>query len=499
MGFFGQASSILRGKGLRAVPLAAAMALLGAVIVPSVAGPSSTMPGPDKNALAAVERIADFFATQVAVSGGFVYAYSSDLAVRRGEGRVEEGVVWNQPPGTPAVGGAFLRLYEFTKDPRWIAAAGAAARNMIDGQLLSGGWYNFTETVAQSRARWCYRSTVENADECAKIEGNKERNNGTLDDNITQSSLGFLMWYDEVAEGRDAAVREAVEYGLDHLLAAQYPNGAWPVFLGRVFPHRRFAAAWRARLPDTWPREWAKPPNSALVLNDQLVRDVMRLLLAADRHLERDDLLPAARRSGDFLLASQLPGPQRGWAQTYNVDLEPIWGRKFEPPAVASRETAGAIDALLQLYLRTGERRYLTGALEAAEWLRKSRRPSGDWARFYELGTNRPLFVSSEGKLTYDDTDLHQGYGMTGQFGIEATLDLVDRIAAGEKPDVFDGWDWIFEPTPYGDVASPVDVNQADSEGRIVENGWILSGTFVQAVRDLGRPVGEGAGDGARP
>ena len=124
------------------------MALLGAVIVPSVAGPSSTMPGPDKNALAAVERMADFFATQVAVSGGFVYAYSSDLAVRRGEGRVEEGVIWNQPPGTPAVGGAFLRLYEFTRDPRWIAAAGAAAQNMIDGQLLSGGWYNFTETVA---------------------------------------------------------------------------------------------------------------------------------------------------------------------------------------------------------------------------------------------------------------------------------------------------------------------------------------------------------------
>ena len=142
---------------------------------------------------------------------------SQCAAVRGG---LEEGVTWNQPPGTPAVGGAFLRLYEFTRDPRWIAAAGAAAHNMVDGQLLSGGWYNFTETAAQSRARWCYRSTVENADECAKIEDNKERNNGTLDDNITQSSLGFLMWYDEVAEGQDAAVRGAVEYGLDQLLAA---------------------------------------------------------------------------------------------------------------------------------------------------------------------------------------------------------------------------------------------------------------------------------------
>ena len=346
---FRQTASISRGKGIRAVTLAIGIALIS----PSRAAPTSATPGPDKSVLAAVERMADFFATRVAVSGGFVYAYSSDLAIRRGEGPAEEGVVWNQPPGTPAVGGAFLRLYELTKNPRWIAAAGAAARNMIDGQLLSGGWYNFTETVARSRANWCYRSTVANDDECARIEDNKERNNATLDDNITQSSLGFLMWYDEATGGRDSAAKAAVQYGLDQLLAAQYPNGAWPVFLGRIFPHRLFAAAWRARLPDTWPREWVKPPNSALALNDQLVRDVMRLLLAADRHLERDDLLPAARRSGDFLLASQLPSPQRGWAQTYNVDLEPIWGRKFEPPAVASRETAGAIEALLQLYLAT--------------------------------------------------------------------------------------------------------------------------------------------------
>ena len=103
--------------------------------------------------------------------------------------------------------------------------------------------------------------------------------------------------------------------------------------------------------------------------------------------------------------------------------------------------------------------------------------------------------MNGEGALTYDDSDLHQGYGMVGVFGIDATLDLVDRIAAGERSDVFDSWDWIFEPTPYHDVASPVDVSQVDSEGRIVEDGWILSGTFVEAVRGLGHP----AGGGARP
>ncbi|TIS55065.1 MAG: hypothetical protein E5W91_24000 [Mesorhizobium sp.] len=488
MRFFGWAS-MAPDKGLRAVGLAAGIALF---VLPTRVEPASAAAGPDPNSVAAVEKIADLFAKHLAIGGGFVYAYSPDFSIHRSEsGKVEDGVVWNQPPGTPGVGGAFLRLYEFTKDPRWMAAAAAAARVTMDGQLLSGGWYNFTDTAASARARWCYRTTVANDDACERIDGNKERNNGTLDDNITQSNLGFLIWYDEASQGRDPAVKDAIKYGLDRLLEAQYPNGAWPVFLGRVFPHRLFAAAWRARLPATWSREWVKPPGSALVVNDQLIRDVIRLLLTAERYTKRQDLLAAARRSGEFLLASQLPGPQRGWAQTYNLDLEPIWGRKFEPPAVASRETAGAIQALLQLYLRTGEQRYLTGATEAAEWLRKSRRPSGDWTRFYELGSNRPLFVGRDNKLTYDDRDLHKGYGLAGEFGIPEVLNLVDKVVAGERPDVFNGWDWVFEPTPSHGDELRLATSQADKDGRIIEDGWIQSSTLVQAVRALGRPVDE--------
>lgn len=451
----------------------------------------SGAPPPASGQIAAVVRMAEYFAARLATSGGYVYAYSADLGTRRGEGgEAEPGVIWNQPPGTPGIGAAFLRLYTLTNDPRWLAAAGTAADAVIGGQLLSGGWYNYTDTLPDRRARWCYRVAVATPDDCDMVEGNKVRNNGTLDDNITQSNLGFLMWYDTVTKGQNADVRKAVQYGVDRLIKAQYPNGAWPVFLDRVFPHKRFAAAWRARLPKTLSREWVKPPNSAMVLNDQLVRDMMRLLLAADRYLEREDLVAAARKTGDFLLAAQLPGPQRGWAQTYNLDLEPIWGRKFEPPAVASHETAGAAEALLLLYLRTGERRYLEGAVEAADWLRRSRLPSGDWARFYELGTNRPLYVSRDDELTYEDKNLHRGYGLVGEFGIEATLDLVDRVAAGEKPDGLESWDWVFEPTPYALGEGELALDKVDGEGRLIEDGWIRSGTFIRAVRSLGSPAG---------
>jgi hypothetical protein len=457
----------------------------------------AAMPGPAAAAgsasdIAAVERMAGYFATHLATAGGYVYAYSKDLSIRRGEGgEAEPGVIWNQPPGTPGVGGAFLRLYELTQDPRWLAAAGAAAKAALDGQLLSGGWYNSTETIPGRRAEWCYRVSVKSAGACKAIKDNKLRNNATLDDNITQSNLGFLMWYDAVSKGENPAVREAVDYGLKRLLKVQYPNGAWPVFLDRVYPHRDFAAASRARLPQSWSRKWQKPDESALVLNDQLIRDMMRLLLAGERHLERDDLLAATKRTGDFLLAAQLPAPQRGWAQTYNLDLEPIWGRKFEPPAIASRETAGAVQALLMLYLRTGEPRYLDGAVEAAAWLRKSQLPSGDWARFYELGTNIPLYVDRNDELTHDDKNLHRGYRFSGPFGIAETLALTDRIAAGEKPDLSGGWDWVFEPTPYQFGETDPSLAQVDAEGRLIENRWIRSGTFIRAVRSLGPPPAE--------
>ncbi len=69
----------------------------------------------------------------------------------------------------------------------------------------------------------------------------------------------------------------------------------------------------------------------------------------------RDSALKAA----DFLLAAQMPEPQPAWAQQYNYAFEPIWARKFEPPAVSGGESQVVIDALLDLTIVTGDKRYL--------------------------------------------------------------------------------------------------------------------------------------------
>lgn len=440
--------------------------------------------------LASLEQVAGFFADQLSKDGGYVYAYSPDLGRRRGEGGdVAAGVIWNQPPATPAVGGAFLLLHDRTGDPRWLGAAQLAAEAMLRGQLLSGGWYNWTETDPADRQRWCYRADGVTGAICSEREDNDDRNRSTLDDNITQSALGFLMWFDQVSA--NPAVEEAIAYGLDRLVGAQFPNGGFPVLLRRMKEPHPAAPPPVAHIPASWSRSWVKPEGSTIyVLNDDLVRDTIRVLLTADRLRLGDAYLPAAIRAGDFLLAAQLPEPQPGWAQTYDATMTPIWGRSFEPPGLASRETAGAIEALTQLYLRTGDARYLESAGRAADWLRRSRRPQGDWARFYAFGTNQPIFVGEDGSLLESEEAVRPGYTWSGSFGIPEALDILGQVSAGERSAAFDTWDWIFSPEP---AAGPEDLDRLvaanKGDGAVVTDGWIRSSTFIQAARSLGSPV----------
>ena len=115
---------------------------------------------------------------------------------------------------------------------------------------------------------------------------------------------------------------------------------------------------------------------------------------------------------GDFLILAQLPEPQPAWAQQYNHELQPIWARKFEPPAIAGRESEDAIETLLYLTEVTGEKRFLEPIPRSIAWLKRSQLPDGQIARFYELSTNTPLyFVKDTYELTYDDSNLPTHYG----------------------------------------------------------------------------------------
>ncbi len=432
---------------------------------------------------AAMVEAATFFRERLSVDGSYVWIYdASDLARRRGEGITNLSQGWSQPPGTPAVGLAFLAAFEATGRPLFLEATRETADALIRTQLESGGWQGLLEFEPAARQAWCYRVDIGSGrPDCAAIKGNKLKNATSIDDNITQSSLTFLIRFNAELQEDSGGAGDAALYGLERLLEAQYPNGAWPGRFDFKMPNALTTSAWRARYPADWSRDYVKPGGELYLVNDHVVRDVIRLLLLAADVYGEPAYLATARRAGEFLLSARMPEPQPGWAQLYNADLEPIWGRRFEPPAITSSETAGSIEALLDLHAATGETRYLEGAAPAVRWLGRSRLPAGDWSRFYALGSNRPLYVDTDYRVTYDDDVLPDHYRFKSTFDIPAVLERYRRqTTGGEAPSGWNGSAPVIGEAEVGAI-----VGALDDQGRWVEDDRIHAGRFAENLTAL--------------
>lgn len=434
--------------------------------------------GPDVEA--AMVKAATFFRGELSVEGSYVWKYNpSNLAERKGEGKTTLSQGWTEPPGTPAVGLAYLAAFKATGQQFFLDASLETARALVRTQLESGGWRALLEFDPEARQSWCYRADKgKGRPDCGAIEGNKRKNSTSPDDNKSQSSLMFLVRLDDELSGSAGDVREAAIYGLDKFVDAQYPNGAWPHRLDSGVLEKLTSSASRSSYPENWSRTYVKPKGELYLTNDHLVRDVVRMLLLAYDVYGEQAYLAAARRGGEFLLSAQMPEPQPGWAQIYNGDLQPIWGRPFEPPSIASNETAGSIQALLELYEVTGKARYLDGAASAALWLEHSRLPDNQWARFYELETNKPLYVDNDYQITYSDDDLPDHYRFVGQFDIKTVLENYRNVA--DNGGVTSDQARACQAPNKADVDGFI--KAMDEDGRWIEDDTIKSDTFVKRL-----------------
>jgi hypothetical protein len=364
----------------------------------------------------ALRRAVEFYHTKVAAHGGYVYRYSADLAKREGEGKTGPDTVWVQPPGTPAVGLALVEAYERTGERFLLDAARDAAECLVRGQLRSGGWTNSIEFEPDARRKFAYRVDPPRA---------KAFNVSTFDDDKTQSAMRFLIRFDQATKFKDERVHESITVALDSVLKAQHPNGAWAQGWDE-FPDPKTdrSRPKRASYPSDWPREY---PGGKYwfhyTFNDNTVADTIDMLLLAARTYDEPRYRAAALRAGDFILLAQMPDPQPAWAQQYDAEMHPVWARKFEPPAITGSESQGLISVLLRLYVETGDRKYIEPVPRAIEYLQQSQLADGKLARFYELGTNKPLYFTRKYELTYDDGDLPTHYG----FKVSSRLDALVR------------------------------------------------------------------------
>ncbi len=201
----------------------------------------------------------------------------------------------------------------------------------------------------------------------------------------------------------------------------------------------------------SWSQQYkAQGYNSLATLNDDAMTGLIRVLLVGYDRLDRPEYLEAAKRGGDFLLKAQDLGDEPAFAQQYSFLLKPASARKFEPAGYSSLETAYAINALIDLYLSTGNEQYRKGAEKAAAWLDASRITPTTWARLYEVGSSRPIFGKRDGTVTYDIAELpaseRAAYRWSG--GRETFPDIgvaLDRISKlKEGPDSVRAYDAQF-------------------------------------------------------
>ena len=371
---------------------------------------------------AALKKAATYYRNTVASHGGYVYYYTPDLNERWGEGKANPDILFVQPPGTPTVGTAYLRAYEATGDTFYLDAARETAGALVYGQLESGGW---TQTIHFAKGN-----------RVGKYRNGKggNWNNSSLDDNQTQAALVFLMRADKALGFKDTAVHEAVLYGLDALLKAQFANGGFPQVWQKPVPQVR---PQRAKFPDyDWKTEgrvknyWDFP-----TLNDGLAGTVCRVLVDAHQTYKDAKYKTALEKLGDFLILAQMPDPQPGWCQQYSFEMVPIWARKFEPAAITGSESQDAMETLIRIARYTGDKKYLEPIPKALAYFNKCLLPDGKVARFYELKTNKPLYMTAKYELTYDDSAAPAHYGWKPPARFQRIEKRYDDAKAGRVPE----------------------------------------------------------------
>ncbi|MEM9281263.1 MAG: pectate lyase [Verrucomicrobiota bacterium] len=457
---------------------------------PLVVARTLAVDDPDgKLVLDAMTKATEFARQHLSVGGGYASQWTRDSYEGITEHNQSETVISIQPHGTTTLGLAFVRAFTATSEPVFLEAALETANALAACQLSSGGWDSDFDFAPDQISRYHLRRDLRAGDS----EPGKRRHLSTLDDNKTQSALLFLIELNAMRPFEPGSeLEDTLNYGIKSLLEAQSPSGAWPQkFDG---PSSEVTAAERASFPKEWPRQW---PNEKYyrydTLNDGNLLQIVRVLIRAHDAMGDQACLAAAIKAGQFLIRAQLPDPQPAWAQQYTDRLQPAWARKFEPPALSSVESFGAIETLMELWIATGDEAFLDPIARALTWLEKSQLDDGRWARFYEMETNQPLYFNSNYELTYDDDDLptHYGFKIDAKFGrkierVRKQLTKSREKITEERSDPEDADEWSREARSLASEVTEA-LDTLSNDGYWVRDGKIDARTFVDYLTSMAR------------
>ena len=296
------------------------------------------------------------------------------------------------------------------------------ADNMLLFQRASGGWSK------QFKGKAFKYDVAFTAAEKSDIAAEVKKDDANIDNMSTTKEIRHLVKAFKTTS--NATYLAAAENGIRYLLKAQYKNGGWPQY----YPLNNLY-------------------RGQVTFNDNAIINVMKVL--QDVVLKQNDFEvvnakltePAAKavnKGIDCILKTQIlvEGKLTAWCQQYDeVTLKPAKARAYELPSISAAESVSIVQFLMTQPNPSTE---IKAAISAAiEWFNLvkiagykvieqpapgtkkgyDRQLAADpasttWARYYEIGTNKPFFCDRDGVVKYSyqelDYERRNGYAWYG-------------------------------------------------------------------------------------
>ena len=280
-------------------------------------------------------------------------------------------------------------------------AQDSVADNMLLYQRAVGGWPKAINLVKVD-----YNKNLSEAEKAAVRAGFNGRD-ATIDNNATTKEIRHLVTAYKQTKNKNYL--EAAEKGIRFLLKMQHPSGGFPQYY-----------------PDS------SLYRSQVTFNDNAMINAVNVLWdVIYRQNDMDVTDPAlielsktaVAKAIDCILATQVVvnNVPTAWCTQYDKNtLQPARARAFELASIASAESVGIVEFLMKI--EKPGKQIRDAVTNAVNWLDRSRivgynfvdikdpaQPNGRdrvivadpgsviWARFYDIETNRPMFVGRDG------------------------------------------------------------------------------------------------------
>lgn len=245
----------------------------------------------------------------------------------------------------------------------------------------------------------------------------------TIDNKATYTEIRRLAA--EYTKTKDSKYSAAAIKGINFLLNMQYANGGWPQIYQSSGYHKHITYNDNAMV-------------NVMILLDEVANKKGDFSFVDSSLANRSK--SAVAKGVDCLLSTQFVanGKLTVWGQQHDsATLKPAGARAYEVPSLTASESVGIVKFLKTRSSTT----QIKASIQAAEnWFKAVKitgirivKTSDDvivvddpsvttpiWARFYEIGTNKPIFVGRDGVVKYKLSDIDQerrtGYSWYGSW-----------------------------------------------------------------------------------